>query len=74
MRHDDDGSFYEYAWSSLDGQNVMAARNAALLALSRDDLPGDWVVITCEIAWSLRLATKFAADGVCLRRSRSERY
>jgi hypothetical protein len=49
-RHDDDGSFYGYAWSSFDGQNVMAARDAALLALRRDDLPGDWVVITCEIA------------------------
>jgi len=24
----------------------MAARNAALLALRRDDLPGDWVLIT----------------------------
>ena len=45
-RYDDDGSFYEYAWSSFDGQNVMAARDAALLALRRDDLPGDWVLIT----------------------------
>jgi hypothetical protein len=33
-------------WSSFDGQNVMAARDAALLALRRDDLPGDWVLIT----------------------------
>jgi len=24
----------------------MAARDAALLALRRDDLPGDWVLIT----------------------------
>jgi hypothetical protein len=39
-RYDDDGSFYDYAWSSFDGQNVMAARAAALLALRRDDLPG----------------------------------
>jgi hypothetical protein len=45
-RYDDDGSFSEYAWSSFDGQNVMAARDAALLALRRDDLPGDWVLIT----------------------------
>lgn len=45
-RYNDDGSFYEYAWSPFDGQNVMAARDAALLALRRDDLPGDWVLIT----------------------------
>ena len=45
-RYDDEGSFYEYAWSSFDEQNVMAARDAALLALRRDDLPGDWILIT----------------------------
>ena len=45
-RYDDEGSFYEYAWSSFDEQNVMAVRDAALLALRRDDLPGDWILIT----------------------------
>jgi hypothetical protein len=38
-RYDDDGSFYEYAWSSFDGQNVMAARDAALLALLETTCP-----------------------------------
>jgi hypothetical protein len=44
--YSDDGSFYEIAWSSYDGADVLAARDSALLALSRADLPGDWVLIT----------------------------
>ncbi len=44
--YSDDGSFYENAWSFYDGTDVMAARDSALLALSRADLPGDWVLIT----------------------------
>jgi hypothetical protein len=44
--YNDDGSFYEIAWSSFDGTDVMAARDSALLALRRADLPGDWVLIT----------------------------
>lgn len=42
----DDGSFYENAWNSYDGTDVMAARDSALSAMSRADLPGDWVLIT----------------------------
>lgn len=44
--YSDDGSFYENAWSFYDGTDVVAARESALLALSRADLPGDWVLIT----------------------------
>jgi hypothetical protein len=33
--YNDDGSFYEIAWSSYDGTDVMAARDSALRALSR---------------------------------------
>jgi hypothetical protein len=42
----DDGSIAEVAWSDHSGRNVEEARLAALAALRREDLPGDWVLVT----------------------------
>jgi hypothetical protein len=41
-----DGSVVEVAWSSYEGTDPEEAREAALAALARQDLPGDWVLIT----------------------------
>lgn len=41
-----DGRFIEVAWSSYDGSDVREARDLALEALSRGNLPGGWVLIT----------------------------
>jgi hypothetical protein len=45
-RYDGDGSFFEDAWSTYDADDPYEARDAALAALFRDDLPGDWVLVT----------------------------
>jgi hypothetical protein len=42
----DDGSVFEVPWSDHSGSGVEEARIAALAALQRDDVPGDWVVVT----------------------------
>jgi hypothetical protein len=44
--YDDDGSFVEIAWSVYDGADPLEACDAALRALERDELPGDWALIT----------------------------
>lgn len=44
--YDDDGTFLETAWSVYDGGDPVEAREAALGALARADLPGDWTLIT----------------------------
>jgi hypothetical protein len=44
--YDDDGSFLEIAWSVYRGADPNEARDAALLALGRGELPGDWALIT----------------------------
>lgn len=44
--YDDGGGFFEVAWFVYDGHSVEAARAAALAALERPDLPGDWVLVT----------------------------
>jgi hypothetical protein len=44
--YDDDGSFLEIAWSVYNGADPVEAREAALAALVRDELPGDWALIT----------------------------
>jgi hypothetical protein len=41
-----DGTFIDVPWSSYAGPDVEEARGFALSALSRGDLPGDWVLIT----------------------------
>jgi hypothetical protein len=44
--YDADGKFVEIAWSAYEGQDVIAARDTALSALARNNLPGEWVLIT----------------------------
>ncbi|HET7066611.1 MAG TPA: hypothetical protein VFI21_03320 [Nocardioides sp.] len=44
--YDDDGTFLEVAWSVYNGADPIEARDAALGALARDQLPGDWALIT----------------------------
>jgi hypothetical protein len=44
--YDPDGGVHEVPWSDHSGQSVEAARLAALAALERRDLRGDWVLIT----------------------------
>lgn len=44
--YDDDGSFFEIAWSIYNGSDPAEARDAALGALARDGIPGDWALIT----------------------------
>jgi hypothetical protein len=44
--YDEDGSFLEVAWSVYEGTDPIAARDAALGALSRGGLPGDWILVT----------------------------
>jgi len=45
-----DGSIMEVAWSSFGGtvsiDSITEARDEALDALGRPDLPGDWVLVT----------------------------
>ena len=42
----DDGSFLEVPWSVYEGADPVEARDAALRALARAELPGDWALIT----------------------------
>jgi hypothetical protein len=44
----DDGSFLEIAWSVYEGADPVEAREAALRALAREELPGDWALITWQ--------------------------
>ena len=44
--YDHAGRFFESALSAYNGENPIDARNAALHALQRGDVPGDWVLIT----------------------------
>lgn len=44
--YDEDGTFLEVAWSVYEGVDPVEARDAALRALEREDLPGDWALIT----------------------------
>lgn len=44
--YDDMGNFLEVPWSVYEGTDPLEARDAALQALARDELPGDWVLIT----------------------------
>jgi hypothetical protein len=44
--YDDDGTFLEIAWSVYTGADPVEAREAALGALARDELPGYWALIT----------------------------
>lgn len=44
--YDGDGSFLEVPWSAYEGADPVEARDAALRALARAELPGDWVLIT----------------------------
>jgi hypothetical protein len=46
MRDYDDGTFLEIAWSVYNGVDPVEAREAALGALARDELPGNWALIT----------------------------
>lgn len=40
--YDDDGTFLEIAWSVYNGADPVEAREAALEALERGGLPGEW--------------------------------
>lgn len=44
--YDDGGAFLEVAWSVYEGADPVEARDAALRALARAELPGDWALIT----------------------------
>ena len=44
--YDEDGAFREVPWSVYEGADPSEARDAALLALTREGLPGEWVLIT----------------------------
>jgi hypothetical protein len=44
--YDADGSFLEIAWSIYDGADPVEARETALRALARDELPGERTLIT----------------------------
>ena len=44
--YDEDGTFLENAWSVYEGSDPAEARETALQALARDELPGDWALIT----------------------------
>jgi hypothetical protein len=44
--YDDTGTFVEVAWSVYDGEDPVEAREVALEALARDELPGDWALVT----------------------------
>ena len=49
--YDETGSFVEIAWSVFEGSDPIEAGDAAMEALLRDRLPGDWVLIT----WTSRM-------------------
>jgi hypothetical protein len=42
----DDDTFLQIAWSVYDGEDPVEARDAALGALAREELPGDWAPVT----------------------------
>lgn len=42
----EDGSFLEIPWSVYEGADPVASRDAALQALAREQVPGEWVLIT----------------------------
>lgn len=44
--YDPDGAFFEIAWSVYEGEDPFEARDAALQAFTRDELPGEWALIT----------------------------
>lgn len=44
--YDDGGAFVEVPWSIYNGADPVEAREAALTALEREDLPGEWALIT----------------------------
>ena len=44
--YNDEETFLEIAWGVYDGADPAEAREAALGALARDELPGDWALIT----------------------------
>ncbi len=44
--YDDSGAFLEVAWSVYEGADPVEAREAALQSLAREELPGEWVLIT----------------------------
>lgn len=44
--YEDDGTFLEVAWRVYNGADPVDARDAALGALARKELPGDWAPIT----------------------------
>ena len=46
--YEDDGTFLEVAWSVYNGADPVEAREAALEALAREELPGDWALITWQ--------------------------
>jgi len=46
--YDDDGFFLEIAWSVYRGVDPVEDREAALSALAREGLPGDWALITWQ--------------------------
>lgn len=43
---DADGRFTEVAWSDYSGTDAEAGRDAALTAIQREDIPGDWILVT----------------------------
>jgi hypothetical protein len=43
---DDNGAFFEVAWSVHEGADPVEAREAALRSLAREELPGERVLIT----------------------------
>jgi hypothetical protein len=47
--YDDDGTFLETAWSVYNGADPVEACEAALAALAREELPGDWALITWRL-------------------------
>ncbi|MCG6566897.1 hypothetical protein [Tessaracoccus sp. ZS01] len=46
--YDEVGAFLEIAWSVYRGADPVEAREAALSALAREELPGDWALITWQ--------------------------
>ncbi len=44
--YNEHGAFVEVAWSIYNGADPVEARDAALTALQREDLPGAWALIT----------------------------
>jgi hypothetical protein len=46
--YDEDGRFFEIAWSVYWGAEPVEACESALHALGGDDVPGEWVLITWQ--------------------------